>query len=134
MTERKGKAIGLDQYVFRSTTVTNDDGEEERPLLAQFRKENWLNAAIESIVGHEVENCVDVTITRAQIEEVLKRINMVLKDHDLAPALLPTQSGFFFGGTDYDEWYFDGLKRTRRILANILDGNADEEFIYTIWW
>ena len=34
----------------------------------------------------------------------------VLDDNSLAEELLPTRSGFFFGSTDYDEWYFEDIK------------------------
>ena len=34
--------------------------------------------------------------------------------------LLPTQKGFFFGGTDYDEWYLEDIKYTMEMLGKIL--------------
>jgi hypothetical protein len=33
-------------------------------------------------------------------------------DRDLANDLLPSQAGFFFGGTDYDSYYFGDIKDT----------------------
>jgi len=33
-----------------------------------------------------------------------------IEDKSLAEKLLPTQEGFFFGSTDYDEWYLADLK------------------------
>jgi len=123
--------MGLDQFVFRAPYDEND--EEAMPLLT-FRKENWLNAAIETLLGEEVENCTPVEISRAQIEELIAKISTVLKDHDQAPVLLPTQRGFFFGGTEYDEWYFKGLHRVRYDFAHLLDGNAEASFVYYIWW
>lgn len=49
----------------------------------------------------------------------------VLKNEAVAEALLPTQGGFFFGGTDYDQWYFEDVTHTRDVLAKILN---DERF------
>lgn len=43
----------------------------------------------------------------------------VLADHSKAEELLPSQSGFFFGGTDYDEWYFKDLENTIKIIDDI---------------
>lgn len=37
-----------------------------------------------------------------------------------AQKLLPSQSGFFFGGTDYDSWYFSDIKETKKILKSVL--------------
>ena len=37
-----------------------------------------------------------------------------------AEALLPTTGGFFFGSTDYDQWYIEDLKSTVSILKKVL--------------
>ena len=34
--------------------------------------------------------------------------------------LLPTQSGFFFGDTEYKEWYFNWVDETIKMLEKIL--------------
>lgn len=47
----------------------------------------------------------------------------VIEDATVAKELLPTAEGFFFGSTEYNEWYLDDVYRTRdgidAILANI---------------
>lgn len=40
---------------------------------------------------------------------------------EVAAELLPTQSGFFFGGTDYDQWYMQDIEQTIEILTEVLD-------------
>lgn len=45
----------------------------------------------------------------------------VVDKPEMCEELLPTQSGFFFGGTEYDEWYIDDIKYTRDRLQAILD-------------
>ncbi len=40
---------------------------------------------------------------------------------DVAEALLPTQDGFFFGSTDYDQWYIEDIKSTIDILTQALE-------------
>jgi hypothetical protein len=52
-------------------------------------------------------------------------------------AHLPTHSGFFFGGTDYDEWYFQGLKDTIAIIDNcekLAEDGANWYFEYQSSW
>ena len=53
-----------------------------------------------------------------------------IEDPTVAHRLLPTQSGFFFGGTEYDEYYYRDLEYTKqeleRILANPKDGGFFE--------
>lgn len=59
----------------------------------------------------------------------------VVKDPTVAQELLPTQEGFFFGGTDYDEWYYRDLEETKKILENILDnpGEMAEYYYHSSW-
>jgi hypothetical protein len=50
---------------------------------------------------------------------------------------LPTQDGFFFGGTDYDEWYFQGLKDTITIIERcekLVEENDNWYFEYNSSW
>ena len=60
------------------------------------------------------------------IDDIIDRCERILKDHSLANELLPTQSGFFFGSTDYDEWYFsdvqDCLNQMREYRKLLTDG------------
>ena len=51
---------------------------------------------------------------------------LVLEDTRTARELLPTQSGFFFGGTDYDEYYWRDLEFTKEQLEKIL-GMVEED-------
>ena len=39
-----------------------------------------------------------------------------IEDATSAALLLPTKSGFFFGSTDYDQYYYDDLKSTVEML------------------
>lgn len=38
---------------------------------------------------------------------------------------LPTQDGFFFGGTEYDRYYWDELERTLKMLEKIFNNPKD---------
>ena len=49
----------------------------------------------------------------------------------LAKSQLPTQQGFFFGGTEYDESYFDGVQDTIEILKKVLEETDFEESVIT---
>lgn len=40
---------------------------------------------------------------------------------EIAHKLLPTQDGFFFGSTDYDQWYMANVEETIDILTNALE-------------
>jgi len=75
---------------------------------AYFRKVNFLFAYYEN-KGKMVEQYYAFT-DKEDIDDIIDRCERVLADHSLASKLLPTQSGFFFGGTDYDDWYFSDVK------------------------
>ena len=44
-----------------------------------------------------------------------------VKDPSVAERLLPSTSGFFFGGTDYDEYYVEDIKNTIDIITKVLE-------------
>ena len=85
----------------------NVDGYYE-PYDAYFRKVNFLFAYYQNI-GKMVDEYYAFT-DKDDIDDIISRCERVLKDHALANELLPTQSGFFFGSTDFDQWYFDDVK------------------------
>jgi hypothetical protein len=58
----------------------------------------------------------------------------VLEDSTMAEELLPTQEGFFFGGTDYDEGYWNDLETTIAIVNRALNASTKWEFSYHSSW
>lgn len=57
----------------------------------------------------------------------------VVAQQGLAAALLPTQAGFFFGGTDYDEYYLDDIRKTVELLEPLLTDGSGEFFYDSSW-
>lgn len=56
---------------------------------------------------------------------------LVIEDASVAEELLPTQPGFFFGETQYDEWYINSIKDTIDIITKALETtNFETEMIY----
>lgn len=61
----------------------------------------------------------------------------LLKDSTVAKELLPTTEGFFFGSTDYDQYYWSDLEETKKALEEILnnkDEDEDGEYYYSASW
>jgi hypothetical protein len=53
--------------------------------------------------------------------------------------LLPTRSGFFFGGTEYDEYYMNSIEHTINILEEVLSevderGHIQGSIYYSSSW
>ena len=58
----------------------------------------------------------------------------VMLKPEVAEKLLPVEGGFFFGGTAYDEWYYQDLEATKEIIENCLQLSEDWEFEYRASW
>lgn len=58
----------------------------------------------------------------------------VIRDTSIAEELLPTGSGFFFGSTEYDEYYYNDIKYTVEMLEEILKGDLSDSFYYQASW
>ena len=87
---------------------------------AYFRKVNFLFKYFEDN-GSMVDEWY-APVTTEDLEDIIARCDRILKanDEETAHAELPTQSGFFFGSTDYDGWYFDDVKDCKKQLKHFL--------------
>lgn len=52
---------------------------------------------------------------------VYERVGDIIENEEYADINLPTQAGFFFGSTDYDEYYLADLKNCSEQLGRIID-------------
>jgi len=57
-----------------------------------------------------------------------------IENPEVAEELLPTADGFFFGGTDYDQWYIDDLKYTKKVLEEVLAEDNSSDYYYQSSW
>lgn len=56
-----------------------------------------------------------------------------VQDSSVAEELLPSTSGFFFGGTDYDEYYVEDIKHTIDVVTTVLETtDFDKQMVYYI--
>ena len=61
---------------------------------------------------------------------------LVIANPELAEKIMPIEDGFFYGSTDYNEWYINQLKDTVKICEEILDNpkSEDYDFNFIAWW
>ena len=112
---------------------------ETRYQIGYFRKFNALHSYIVKTFANGVDECQDIILYKEDVEQIKKVLDEVLNAHqqvEKAKELLPTQSGFFFGGTDYDEFYFDDVKDAAGLMQNLLDNFDFENYqlIYQASW
>ena len=81
-----------------------------------------------------MDDCGDYYVGTDDLEKLLDACEKVKADNSLADTLLPSASGFFFGGTEYDEWYFNGIDNTIEILKEALADESDSSYYYSSSW
>lgn len=102
---------------------------------AYWRKANAIHQWFVDNVQDGDDDCGEYYVAKEQIRTLLCNIDAILADNSLAEELLPPQSGFFFGSTDVDEYYFEDLKHTKEMLVPLLDPKfKDWDFYYRSSW
>lgn len=88
--------------------------------IGYWRKANHIHKWFIDNCGGGVDECQDMYVSKEDLENLLKVCNEVLAEHGDAEKKLPTQSGFFFGGTEYDEYYFNEVKYTKEVCEKAI--------------
>lgn len=99
-----------------------------------WRKANQIHNWFVKNVQEDKDECKPHHVYREQLIELRDLCKQVLEDRLMAGKLLPCSSGFFFGGTEYDDWYFDQLETTVSILNNALALPESWDFEYCSSW
>lgn len=90
--------------------------------VGYWRKANAIHAWFVKHVQKGVDECQEVEVPLEKLEELLAICVKIVKNKSakVADKLLPPQSGFFFGSTAIDEWYYNDLKDTIKILRPLV--------------
>ena len=88
---------------------------------AYWRKANAIHKWFVDNVQDGRDDCGTYYVDREKLRELRDTCQQVLDDHSLAENLLPTRDGFFFGGTEYGEYYYEDLKYTVEQIDKLLD-------------
>ena len=107
--------------------------------VAYWRKANQVHNWFVNNVQDGNDDCGTYHVYGDKLKELVKLCKRILKLKETslelavqeAEDLLPTCSGFFFGDTNYDEYYFEQLQDTIDQLKDVKD---DETFIYHSSW
>ena len=151
--------MGLDMYLYKKSYILSGDWikEEHRESVVitkcgephpkiksdrvkyiieevgYWRKANAIHKWFVDNVQNGVDDCGSYRVNIDQLESLLSLCKTALEDRDQASELLPSQSGFFFGNTEYDEYYFGDLIHTIEIIEDCLSDD-DAEFEYHSSW
>ena len=145
--------MGLDQYIEIEVVRKTVNVEKQRTVterrdetLAYFRKVNFIQKFFEN--KYEIPDDERIPITKEDLAELADLCERVINKfeewdgakealdsddyteppkhiQDYANELLPTCDGFFFGSTDYDNWYFNDVKYVLNTVRELLQEVED---------
>ena len=131
--------------------------------VAYWRKFNALHNWFVNNCADGVDDCKQIYVDKSQIQELvdtLKKVKASLDksgkrvvqvetgwangekmysdvevyvDTEVADELFPTASGFFFGGTEYDKYYYDELVDTLNIFEELLKDEIADYYYQASW-
>jgi len=118
--------MGLDMYLY----------EKEVNEVAYWRKANAIHGWIINRTNR-IDDCTPIELSKKDIIELRDTCLQVLEvnEPDYAEEILPPTSGFFFGSSEIDEWYWSNLRETAEKLTTIIDQSVeDATFEYQASW
>ena len=105
--------------------------------VAYWRKANAVHKWFIDNCANGIDDCSPVRVTREQLVKLRDLAMQAVREPAMAGDVLPTQAGFFFGSTEYDEWYMEDMKNTVSQLDDILRSTPEDswvDFIYHPSW
>lgn len=102
--------------------------------LGYWRKFNALHAWFVENVQKGTDDCNRYIVTEHHLLKLQKDLNEITPEN--AESKLPTQGGFFFGNTDYDDYYWASVERLKAFVMYVLcHVNLEERtLIYQSSW
>ena len=106
--------------------IDYEHGEYIEEEVGYWRKANQIHRWFIENVQCGADDCMyHRALTKEDLENLKSVCDEVLANHELAPKLLPTLPGFFFGGTEYDKYYYEQLVNTSELCDRLI---ADTDF------
>lgn len=115
--------------------------------VGYWRKANAIHGWFVDNVADGEDNCTPMHVSREDLTglrddclEVLDMRDRQASNPDealpTAEDIMPTQSGFFFGDVEYDDWYYEYITNTAELLTELLDNPTleDCDFEYRASW
>lgn len=154
--------MGLDMYLYKKSYVQNWDhftpeqrteitvkkNGNDHPTIkperiayvveqvGYWRKFNALHKWFVENVQNGDDDCGNYPVPFDKIEELLDLMNQLKANKGnqvFAESSLPTQSGFFFGSTSYDEYYWGDVEETIKILEDCYKDEGAQYFYNSSW-
>lgn len=138
--------MGLDMFLDYRRIADSIPGKPALNEHMYWRKANAIHKFFIDTCADGIDECQPIQVSINDLADLVWRCESILIsgpnadgtsiDKNIAHDLLPTCDGFFFGSTDYDEWYIEDLKKTIKALKPIVDHPElyPGPFIYQASW
>jgi len=134
VTVKLNNKIRKDIKPARVSSITED--------VMYWRKANHIHNWFVDNCQDGVDNCQEYYVSREQLEQLVKLCEKVLKfkaSDKSAKEILPAKEGFFFGNTEYDEYYYQDCRETIETIRALLKEEQvkdayEGEFYYQASW
>jgi hypothetical protein len=111
--------------------------------IGYWRKANAIHNFFVQECQNGVDECQLSIVKKTHLKDLLKRCKRamslkdiylndgIIKDGEGIETFLPTQGGFFFGGTEFNEWYFNDVEETIDLITKVLkETDFDKQVIF----
>jgi hypothetical protein len=135
--QEEDKALGTELMRHFPELAADQSVQEVTVRVGYWRKANHIHKWFVDNVQDGEDNCAGYYVSREALDELRRRCQQVLDFRHLAVENLPTAGGFFFGNTDYDEYYFLSVEQTLKIIDAallLLDADKGWDIEYQSSW
>ena len=102
-------------------------------MIGYWRKANAIHQWFVDNVQGGQDNCATYYVSHERLKQLREICTKVLDDRDAK--LLSPASGFFFGSTDVDEYYFECIQHTIDVINKCLQPKYEGwDFYYQSSW
>lgn len=129
------KAVGADEFpkvAFPESFLTVDI------QVGYWRKANAIHDWFVKNCQDGVDKCQKTYVSRDSLIQLREACRAVLSERgnqENAERYLPTASGFFFGGTEYDDYYWEYVESTIITINTLLLAVPEDwDFTYQSSW
>lgn len=139
--------MGLDMFLMRGQKNLNEESLWDKGVkVGYWRKANHIHAWFVDNCQDGIDECQTTEVDKKKLEELLSICRIIINPgggpvplvvkETIAQEKLPTREGFFFGCTEYDEYYYEDVKETMNILEKVLEETdfENESIYYSASW
>lgn len=105
--------------------------------VGYWRKANHIhNFFTKALYQPDGEKSDEIWVPINILENLREKCIKVLeaKDDKISEELLPTEDGFFFGSIEYDDYYYDQIDYTIKVIDKALKHKDKMDFYYAASW